>query len=179
MGVLDRLPPLAEMDAQDRVGQVGFRFVDVDPGAFVRQVLSMMCTVSGPWNLAGEHPEIRAMILDRRAGTLPEGMNLYLTLYCGPSSRIAGPSLMIDRPTGRWRWLLEVAYPPLATLLVLTGDAEPLPLLDISEFTSMTPGGRFDYEALIDVGFGHTLMPGDYRPAGAVRAEAGANAPPG
>jgi hypothetical protein len=28
------------MDAQDRVGQVRVRFLDVDPGAFVRQVLS-------------------------------------------------------------------------------------------------------------------------------------------
>jgi hypothetical protein len=40
MGVLQGLPPLAEMDAQDRVGQVRVRFLDVDPGAFVRQVLS-------------------------------------------------------------------------------------------------------------------------------------------
>ena len=115
------------------------RFIDVDPGAFVRQVLSLMCTVSVPWDLAGGHPEVRAMVLGRQAGSLPDGMGLYLTLYCGPSARIVGPSLVIDRPTGRWQWLLEVAYPPLATVLTLAGDAEPPPLLDISEFTTVAP----------------------------------------
>jgi hypothetical protein len=178
IGILQGLPPLDELDAQDRIGHVEVRFVDVDPGAFVRQVLSLMCTVSGPWNLAGQHPEIRAMVLDHQPGALPEGMKLHLTLYCGPSSRIAGPSLLIDRQTRQWRWVLEVAYPPLATLLVLVGDAEPLPLLEISEFTSRAPGGRFDYQAVIDVGFGHTPLPGDYRPAGALRKEAGTSAPP-
>jgi len=82
-------------------------------------------------------PDIRAMILDRQPGALPEGMNLYLTLYCGPSSRIVGPSLLIDRQTRQWRWVLEVAYPPLATLLVLVGDAEPPPY---STFPSSPPG---------------------------------------
>jgi hypothetical protein len=85
---------------------------------------------------------------------------------------------MIDRQTGQWRWVLEVAYPPLATLLVLVGDAEPLTLLDISEFTTRAPGGHFDYQAVIDVGFGRTPLPGDYRPAGALRKDAGTSASP-
>jgi hypothetical protein len=33
----------------------------------------------------------------------------------------------------------------------------------------VAPGRRFDrYEADVAVGFGHTPMPGDYRPAGAI-----------
>jgi hypothetical protein len=177
MAVMRQLPPLEELDAHDRMEQVEVRVADVDPGAFVRQVLSLLCTVSGPWDLAGRHPEIRAMILDRQSGTLPAGMRLHLVLYCGSGSRIAGPSLVIDRGSRRWEWLLELAYPPLAMLLVLAGNAEPRTLLDISEFTTVSPGQVFNYQAILDIGFGHTALPGDYRPSGALGDRAGANPP--
>jgi hypothetical protein len=178
MAVLKQLPPLEELDASNRMEQVEVLFADVDPGAFVRQVLSLLCTVSGPWDLAGRHPEIRAMILDRQPAALPPGMRLHLVLYCGPTSRVAGPSLTIDRATKRWEWLLELAYPPLAMLLELAGDADQRSLLDISEFTTVAPGRVFDYQATLDIGFGHTAFPGDYRPAGALRAGPGTNPSP-
>lgn len=167
-GVLMHLP-LAELDAKAHTEQVHAQFLDVDPGLFVRQVLSLMCTLSGPWDLAGRHPEIRAMILDRQTGPLPPGLSLSLTLFAGPTGRVAGPSLVVDLDGQRWRWVLELAFPPLAVLMVLATNAEVPAGLDISEFTTRAPGERCgSFEAIFDIGFGHTPAPGDYRPAGAL-----------
>lgn len=55
--------------------------------------------------------------------------------------------------------------PPLALLMVLAGDSsdESLPVLDISNFTEKEPGAKFNFVATMNVGFGHTPYPGDYR----------------
>src|SRR5205085_9244676 len=51
------------------------------PGAFIRQILSMMCSVSGGYDLAGRFPSVRSMVLDGTPGPLPAGMSIGLTIY--------------------------------------------------------------------------------------------------
>jgi hypothetical protein len=65
-----------------------------------------------------------------------------------------------------------MAYPPLAVLLVLAqGGGDGPGGLRIDEFTEQPPGTRMNYEGEIDVGFGHTPLPGDYRPTGGIEAD--------
>jgi hypothetical protein len=170
MTILQQLP-LGDLDAKPvspTVQDVGF--VSVDPGAFIRQVLSMMCTVGAGWGLADIDP-IRAIVLEGRPDPLPDGMAIWLSFYAGPRSRVVGPTLVVDPTTLRWSWVLEIAHPPLATLMRLRGSAEPPPLVEISEFTTMPPGRTGAYEANFALAFGNTVYPGDYRTSGEIIAE--------
>ena len=58
----------------------------VKPGAFVRQVMSCMCSLSGSWNLAEHYPVIRRILLEQSTEYLPTGMELGMFLYFGPQS---------------------------------------------------------------------------------------------
>lgn len=169
--LVHQLPAVVDLDKSKHVGVAEIDVHGVDPGAFVRAVLAGMCTVAASWDLTGQHQIIRDMILDKMAAPLPEPLSLHMAIYLGPMARLLGPTLSVDRHTGEWMWMAEIAQPPLAFLLVLArGGPKPL-LLDVSEFTEYEPGKTFNYEAQIDVGFGHTPLPGDYRPAGALHGD--------
>lgn len=94
----------------------------VKPGAMVRQVLSFMCSLSGSWNLAERHPEIRRIILDQSKEPLPINMELGMSLYLGPKVRICGPQLILNAKTEKWRWCQELAFPPFSFLLVMASN---------------------------------------------------------
>ena len=161
----DELPPVEELD-RDRVSRLlRVQFSGVRPGSFARQVLSLMASLSGPWDLASHHPEIRAMVLDGTAGRLPEGMFLGMAFYAGPSIVVAGPTLVINRITKEWRWSLVLAYPPLAFEFVLAAAAEtwPTPMCGIGNFLETAPGARGDVELECFIAFGHTGWPTDWR----------------
>lgn len=143
----------------------------VRPGAFVRQALSMMCSISGDWDLAGQHQSVRDIVLDGRVGKLPEGLSLSLSLYLGPMIRISGPSLSVNLDSGLWRWVLEVARPPLALLMTLASNGEPTGVLDISDLCEVSPERVASYSGTLEVGFGYTPWPGDYRSRAAIEAD--------
>lgn len=140
------------------------KFTEVDAGAFARQVLSMMCSLSSAWNLAERHPELRSIILDAHAGELPAGMRLSMGFFPSSQSRTAGPYLNVDRNTGAWHWGLELAFPPLVLHLVLAeGGKNDFPLCDITSLSQMEPGRKGAIELEVIVAFGHTPYPTDYR----------------
>jgi hypothetical protein len=72
----------------------------VSPGAFARQVLSCFCTLSGSWNLAERHPEIRRIVREQSLEPVPAVVELGFGLYFGPHSRMVGPSLLVDPDVG-------------------------------------------------------------------------------
>lgn len=144
------------------------------PGAMVRQVLAMMCSVSAGFDLAGRYPAIRRMILERTPEPLPAGMSIGLTVYLSPRSRISAPMMIVDTNRAMWRWTIELAHAPLASLLVITsGGNAPAHTWDISEYTQIAPDVSMGVDGDLEIGFGNTLYPGDYRTKAAVDAEAG------
>jgi hypothetical protein len=146
----------------------------VRPGAFVRQVLSMMCSLSGTWNLAERHPEVRRIITDQSTERLGERLALGMCLYFGPRIRIMGPQMKVEPSTGSWRWLMEMAYPPFAFVLVLDSSLEnPGMGLLMTDWVLFEPSEEKQFVGTFDVGFGWTPYPGDYRSRALATREAG------
>ncbi len=144
----------------------------VKPGAFVRQVLSCMCSLSGTWDLAGRYPEIRRIILEQSLEALPDGMELGMSFYFGPRLRIMGPQLSVDMKTLTWRWCQEIAFPPFAFLFVIASNIkEPGLGLLIDKFTAISPDTQQYFSGIIDLGFGWTPYPGDYRSRATIISE--------
>jgi hypothetical protein len=136
----------------------------VRPGAFVRQVLSMMCTLSGSWDLAGTHPEVRSAIVDMATEDLSKNLGLGMGLFLGPRIRIMGPQLHVDPSIQTWRWLMEMAFPPFAFLFALASNSEtPVAGLTMTDWVTYRPEEELKFEGLLEVGFGWTPYPGDYR----------------
>ena len=142
------------------------------PGAFVRQVLAMMCSLSTGLDLAGNWWAIRRIVLEKSQESLPQGMSLGLTIFLGPGSRITPPSLVIDLAQQQWRWVTEVAHPPLATTLVLASSDEVEHVFDLSQFTLMPWDQRAEVKSDIETGFGHTPYPSDFRTRADIEAQA-------
>ena len=143
----------------------------VKPGAFVRQILSCMCSLSGNWDLAERHPELRQIILEQSVQQLPSNLELGMSLYLGPKMRTIGPQLKVDVKTGTWRWYQEIAFPPFAFLLVLASNKEKAGTgLMISEFTTLAPDTEQYFSGIVEVGFGWSPYPGDYRSKTAIEA---------
>ena len=148
----------------------------VKPGAFVRQVLSMMCSLSGTWDLAARHPEVRRIILDQSCEPLAGSLQLGVALYLGPRIRIMGPQLRIEPQSNSWRWLMEMAFPPFAFLLVLDSNLADSGMgLMMTDWVQHDAGEEKKFEGLFEVGFGWTpypaitdlrlrLRPGEHRP---------------
>ena len=82
----------------------------------------MMCTLSGSWNLAECHPEVRRIILESSLEPLANNLALGAALYYGPRIRIMGPTMRVKPTTRSWRWLMEMAYPPFAFLMILDSN---------------------------------------------------------
>lgn len=145
---------------------------DPRPGALVRQILSMMCSVSAGFDLAGRYPAIRRMILEGSTERLPAGMSIGVTVYLSSRSRISAPMMSLDTSRSMWRWTIEIAHAPLASLLVITsGGNAPAHVWDVSHYTEIGYEARMPVEGDLEIGFGNTLYPGDYRTSAAVTAD--------
>lgn len=143
----------------------------VAPGDFIRQVLSCMCSISGPWNLAERHPIIRRMVLDRECATLPAPLAVHLGFCFGPASRICGPQLSVDNVTGEWAWLMELTYPPLALMMVIASNHRIVSHgVDITHFTEVAPKRRVKFEVPDGAiaGFSWSPYPWDLRSSAAL-----------
>jgi hypothetical protein len=141
----------------------------VCPGAFVRQILSCMCSLSGAWNLAEKYPVLRRIILDQSKERLPDGMELGMSLYFGPRIRIVGPQLSVDMKTKTWRWLQEIAFPPFAfQLAIASNNNEPGLGLLIDNMTMVSPDEKQSFTGIVEMGFGWSPYPGDYRSKAAI-----------
>lgn len=153
---------------------VGSQNNPIYPGAFVREILSMFCSLSVSWDLAERYPEIRKIILDQAVEPLPAGFDLAMGLYLGPMLRFSGPQLLVDVADGLWQWVMEVAYPPYSFLLVLSSNkAESLSGAVMNEMVMWEPKKPAIYEADFGVGFGWTPYPGDYRSGKRIEEESG------
>jgi hypothetical protein len=145
------------------------------PGAFVRQILAIMCTLSADYDLAGRHPAIRRLILGPSVETLPEGMSIGLTAYLGGYPRIVGPQLMFRPGEDAWHCVMELANPPLATVMVLGGNRPYRHTFDLSAFALVPPDEHRPVAGRLAAAIGHTMYPGDYRTQAMVDADRATN----
>jgi hypothetical protein len=97
------LPPVEEMNASPISKALTIAINAARPGVFVRQVMSLLCTAAGSWDLVGQHPELAAAVLDGEPCKLPEPLWLGMTLCGGPAALIAGPTVIINSDTQSWR----------------------------------------------------------------------------
>ena len=142
------------------------------PGAFIRQVLSCMCSLSGSWDLAEVQPSLRKIILDQSAEPLPDGIEISVAMYVGPRVRANGPTLAVDPSEGVWRWTLELAYPPFAFYMVIASNLEKPGLgLMMGNFTQLAPASKNIFQGLIEIGFGWSPYPNDFRTRAKIRAD--------
>jgi hypothetical protein len=145
----------------------------VHPGALVRQVLSMMCSLSGTWDLAGSYPVIKSIVLDEATVPLPSNLDLGMSLYAGPRARMVGPQLKVDLHEKTWQWLMEIAYPPFSFVLVLASSTEdPLNGLVLNEWSMQATKAPLAFKGEIGVGFGWSPYPADFRTRAQIEAEA-------
>lgn len=148
---------------------VGFR--DVYPGRFIRQVLSLMLSISGSPALGERYPDVRDLVLAGAPRALPEPLRIYFNLYADGRSRIAGgPNghAWFSHEEDVWRRILKVSFPPLSTILLIEGPPDPSLGVDITLMTEMdvdARAGEVHFEGLL-IGFGHKPFPGDFRTRG-------------
>ena len=161
---LEDLPPVEDLNREQvtKLLRIGMQ---MHPGAFVRQVLSLMCSLAGTWDLAGRHPELRSAVLDGTVCSLPDGLSLGMLLCAGPCAMTAGPSLHFDTAAGTWRWIVVLAHPPLGFELELVRSAEhpPSAACDIGGFLEIDEATEGLAELEIPIGFTNTAFPGDWR----------------
>ena len=114
------------------------------------------------------------MVLDGTPGPLPAGMSIGLTIYLSTRSRVVGPTLIADTGRGTWRWMMEVAHAPIATLMVLMSnriDDGPAHLCDISNFTQVGPKATARVDATVEIATADHPQIADYRTKAGVEAD--------
>lgn len=153
-----------ELDSSAVTKGLSIRLPGALPGAFVRQVLSLMCSVAGPWPVTELYPELRGALLEGAPCPLPPGLALGMALCAGPSALISGPSLVMDNAS-RWKWVAVLAHPPLAFELELAASPNrPSSVMcEIGNFLTVDESTRADVDLDVIVGFTHTVFPGDWR----------------
>ena len=167
----------SEIDEFDGYPYQGVGFRNVYPGRFVRQVISHMLSISAGPELGERFPDLRELALGGDPRELPDPLRIYLNLYAHNAARIAGG------PTGQgtysgtedvWRWLLELSFAPLSTILLIDGPPDPYLGIDITDFTTIDVDAKSDEiraEDGILIGFGHKPFPGDFRTKGQLLAQ--------
>jgi hypothetical protein len=174
------LPPVDEMNSSPVSKGLTIQLKTAKPGLFVRQVLSLMCTAAGPWDLVGVHPELGSAVLDGTPSAFPSPLWLGMTLCGGPAALVAGPTAVINTDTQSWRWLSVVAYPPFAFELELASSPgyPPSQTCGIGDFLTVGEKATADVELDLFVGFTNTIFPGDWRAAAQIEQGLGLDGRP-
>lgn len=149
------------------------RLTETQPGAFIRQVLSIMFVASGEWGLAVKHPDLAASVLHGTVTEFPDGMWLRMALCPGPSVVMAGPALKVDLSERSWRWMCAFAYPPFAFELTLAASEMDLRsgLCDVGGFVEVHESEVHAVELDLMVAFTHSALPGEWRTEAQIREQ--------
>jgi hypothetical protein len=144
------------------------------PGRFVKQMVTMLLAIA-PLALVEKHPGLAEYARRPEVTDIPGGVALYLNFFVGPIARFVGQAAVLRERDGATYAVSELAYPPYAYALVI-GEPPNAPALqgcDITGFAAAPVNRWAKVEMLMQCGFGHTVIPLDYRSAAAVAAERG------
>lgn len=170
--------PILPPEVDERAGWPSFpsvTFERVYPGRLVRQVLSMMLTISASPSLARRYPDLAELALGEAPRPLPEPLRLYFLLYGDYRGRIVGGpqgQIWFDGDGQVLRRVLSIDFPPLAFILSIAGPPIEDVGVDISVFSEYALDRRCDVTFTdLQLGFGHKPWPCDYRTKGQLIAD--------
>jgi hypothetical protein len=79
---------------------------------------------------------------------------------------------MIDAKTKTWRWVMELAYPPFAFFMTIDSNIdEPGLGLMMTKWTAVGPTSKNMFEDILEIGFGWSPYPNDYRSTARINAD--------
>lgn len=147
-------------------------FSGARPGAFIREVLAVMCSLSPRLLLTERYPALRRMILEGTPEPMPAGLRVELNLFLGSHWRGGAPLVICDTTRSVWRCVGELAAAPFQIALTLGGTDTARLGFDLSEFTMTRPDEVRDMAADIAIALGATPYPADIRTPAMVRRQA-------
>ena len=158
----------ADMDPNPRIAHVIFK--DVHPLRFLKQFATMILSTNGP--AFGEiNSDLSSFVLDKRRTGISDRYVFCIALYRGPGARFIDLGGRIDVKTGEKEVISEIAYPPFSYVLRIN-DKPGTPFLgDVSYFANYDYEQKDDVELKLQIGFGHTLFPTDYRSKAAIKQD--------
>lgn len=165
-GLAGSSPPLEQIDAQLEDRWVTGEMRGVKPARFLKQVVTMLLALS-PGSFPPVHPALMEYARDPQRVGLPERYQFYLAAYCGPTARYCGGAarLRFDQERSITDFVLELAFPPFSYVLAIDSDPAdpPVRTCNISNFAQLSVSDVVDVDMQLQVGFGHTPFPLDYR----------------
>jgi hypothetical protein len=139
------------------------------PSRIVKQALAMLLCVASP-GFAESRQDLRDLITNRDAVGLPDDMRVGFCFFLGDQARSGGPWGQINTSDGTSLVAIEVAFPPMAWLLALSGTDLPIEIGDATPWADLPYDHEFTgLEIDTLVGFANTQLPGDYRTAAQIR----------
>ena len=145
------------------------------PGAFVKQVVTMLLAMSPP-SLGEIHPGLRAYARDPDLTGLPANLQFYLTLFAGPNGRYVGGAGSLrnvgtDLPIEE-HYLFEVSAPPFSYVLSVDEATPAVDTCNITNFADVGVGQTAEnVHMTLLLGYGPTPLPVDFRSPAALLAD--------
>jgi hypothetical protein len=175
-GIIARGTSSEELNADPSETWMNVKLFEVRPARFLKQIVTMLLSIAPAGFVFNDNLDLAEYVQDPERVGLPERYQLYLALYRGPYARFAGVTGRLNVETGQSEVFLELAYPPFAYVLSLTGEAPGCASMsNITGFADLRIDQRCTAELDLLNGFGHTALPGDYRTMAAVEADRAAN----
>jgi len=156
---------LEGLDTQPTAGYVEMNIKGVRPARLAKQIVTMLLAIS-PGGFAEANPELAEYVRVPEMVGLPERFRLYLALYAGPNVRYNGGSVAMRlKDDGSFATipLWELAYPPFSYMLTIDESEPPVEAGNITNFTSAGLDDIGEVTMTLEVGFGHTALPVDFR----------------
>lgn len=163
--LLGGLPDIDDLQQESRLRALDFKLSESLPGAFVRQVLSMLVSAASPAPLTHSMPSLRSIVLDSRALPVEAPLRIGMALFMGPRALVYGPLLVVETAApNRWKWVAGVAFPPFSFELEIATSVDPPATVssDISQLTSLSPTESTGVRLDLAITFGNSGVP-DWR----------------
>lgn len=163
--LLSGLPDIADLQREGHLRALDFELSRCFPGAFIRQVLSMLISAASPAAVTETVPTLRRIVLEGESMSVEAPLRLGMALFMGPKAVVYGPLLVMgtgEAPT--WKWVAGVAFPPFSFELEIAASTERPGTLftDISQLTSLSPAQSTDVRLDLAITFGNSGVP-DWR----------------
>ena len=170
LALLRQFPDGKTEDRDVNEKAVTIEFHSVYPLQFLKQVTSMLLSANPP-EFGDGNLELRSFVRDKLRHGLSDTYQFYLVLYRGPYARQSAISGQTDLRMGAQHFFSEIAFPPFSLLLSLDETEPLLPIGNISHFRDYEYNKKANVEMEVQVGFGHTPYPADFRSMAAIERD--------
>jgi len=162
---------LEELDQQQEPAFMHAELQGTRPALLVKQIATMLLALAPTgFALHRDHLLVRDFAQDPEWRGLPDRYQLYLVLYVGEFMRLNGGTAVATVSGGKLgsTYMLEMAAPPLAWILTVDEDSPPVRAGNITGFADLGFHQKANVSIDLQIGFGHTPFPADFRSRAAV-----------